>query len=33
MARFGMNKIVALNKETDDYQLCLMIFDILWLKE
>lgn len=32
MAAFGMNKMVALNKE-DEYQLCFMIFDVLWLKE
>lgn len=33
MAAFGMNKMVALNKETEEYQLCFMIFDVLWLKE
>jgi hypothetical protein len=33
MAPFGMNKMVALNKDTDEYQLCFMIFDVLWLKE
>jgi hypothetical protein len=33
MTPFGMNKMVALNKDTDEYQLCFMIFDVLWLKE
>lgn len=32
MAAFGMNKMVALNKDTDEYRLCYKIFDILWLK-
>ncbi len=33
MAAFGMNKMVALNKDTDQYRLCFKVFDILWLKE
>lgn len=33
MTPFGMNKMVALNKDTDEYQLCFMLFDVLWLKE
>ena len=33
MAAFGMNKMVALNKDTDEYRLCFKVFDILWLKE
>lgn len=31
--QFGMNKTVALNQEEDgDYQLCYMVFDILYVK-
>ena len=33
MAPFGMNKMVALDKETDQFQLMYMVFDVLWLRE
>jgi ATP-dependent DNA ligase len=33
MVPFGMNKVVALDKDNSEQRLCYKIFDILWLKE
>ena len=33
MIPFGLNKVVALNKDSDEHRLCYKIFDLLWLKE
>ena len=33
MVPFGLNKVVALNKDSEEHRLCYKIFDVLWLKE
>lgn len=33
MIQFGLNKVVALNKQSDEFQLCYKIFDVLWVKD
>ena len=32
MVPFGLNKVVALNRDSEEHRLCYKIFDILWLK-
>ena len=35
MVPFGLNKVIAVNKDkdSDEHRLCFKIFDVLWLKE
>lgn len=33
MVSFGLNKVVALDKDNSEQRLCYKIFDLLWLKE
>jgi hypothetical protein len=32
MVPFGLNKVVAMDKDASELQLCYKIFDIMWLK-
>ena len=33
MVPFGLNKVIAVNKDSEEHRLCYKIFDVLWLKE